>query len=395
MARLTVLASLLLLALGTTTGCSEANSTNGPSGNGDVSAFPDVQSGDSDAAGNGDIAAIVCVPMGSGECDTAAECGTGKYCDPCTHTCEAEREVCDPCTTDQQCKLSLVDAEVGSVCLPYAVGGSFCGRYCLSNAGCPFGYTCESLPGVSAKQCVPKTKSCAPNSGACKTDADCPWQTVCNSDYGVCVKGCTADEMCTAGKVCSLGRCVEPCDSDDDCKSLAQEAICKDTRCKIPGGCLASEECEMPETHCNMVQHKCVPGCIVDADCKDFANKCDGGKCVKKGCTANWECAFAHKCDLATGDCVKAEGKFCEPCNPEDENVPECGGKPERCFSFQDADGNDKGSFCGITCSDDPAGPCPQGWACQELKDDQGASQGKYCLRQCYQTPVQPGGTAP
>lgn len=357
---------------------------------GDASAAKDT-TGASDAAA-GDIEATVCVAPGKGECDSQGECGTGEYCDPCLRKCAAAREVCDPCNADVQCKNAVVDGQPGSACLTYPTGGSFCGRACLSAAGCPKGYSCEQLAGLPAKQCVPNTKTCAPGAGACKLDGDCPFTMVCSVDYGVCVKGCSADEACASGNVCSLGHCVPPCSGDGDCKVLASEAVCVEKKCKIPGGCLGSEECEAKESHCDPATHKCAPGCWTDADCKDFAKKCENTKCVTKGCTKNYECAYGTVCDIPSGQCKPFEGLYCAKCDPNDQEVKACGGKPNACFSFKDAQDQDKGSFCGIVCGSDPAGPCPSGWKCEELKDDKGASQGKFCLRPCYNTPVPPGG---
>ena len=342
-----------------------------------------------DGASGGDIEAVVCVALGKGECDTAAECGSGSYCDPCLRKCLKERPLCDPCDNDVQCEQS----GLGTVCLPYESGGNFCGRVCVGNGGCPGNYTCETLPGIKDMQCVPKSKTCSAVGGTCKTDSDCPFQSICNLDYAQCVKGCTDDGNCTNGNVCSLAHCVPPCAATADCVSMAAEASCVTdadgkNHCKIPGGCLGSDECATAETHCDKSLHKCVPGCEVNGDCKDFAMECASGKCQKAGCTANWQCAFGEVCDVPAKTCKKAEGLYCATCNPDDQDVKDCGGKPNICFKMQDSQKNDKGAFCGITCSSDAGGPCPQGWACQDIKDDKGVSQGKLCLRQCYNQPV-------
>jgi hypothetical protein len=301
------------------------------------------------------------------------------------------RDVCAPCSADVQCKLAVIDGQAGSACLAYPTG-SFCGLACLGNAGCPQGYACESVAGIASKQCVPKTKSCAPGSGTCKVDSDCPYTLVCNPDYGVCVKGCSEDAMCVSGTVCSLGHCVPPCADDAACKALAAAAVCTAGRCKVPGGCLASEECEAKATYCDLASYTCKPGCKADADCKDFAQKCEAGQCVAKGCKKNWECPFGHVCEVSSGQCKAATGLYCAPCDPNDQEVKACGGKPNACFSMKDAKGDDKGAFCGITCSDDAGGPCPQGYQCQDIKDDKGASQGKLCIRPCYVQPIGSGG---
>lgn len=334
------------------------------------------------------IPAKVCKGKGEiGECDTSDECASGQHCDPCTKVCAPERVLCDPCENDAQCKKALVDGKAGSVCLAYPTG-NFCGLVCLGTAGCPQGFSCEKVTGADQMQCIPKTKSCAPGSGVCKADGDCPYTLVCNPEFKACVKGCLADESCPSGKVCSLGHCVPPCAVKADCSKLSAEADCVDQHCKIPGGCLSSIECVAPQTHCDLKSHKCVPGCEVDADCKDYAKVCEAGACVKKGCTENWQCAYQEICDVAKATCVKAEGPFCAPCDEKDDKVTACGGKPNACFGFKDAEDKDKGQFCGLVCGSEPGGPCPQGWACQELKDDKGAPKGKFCLRPCYTKPV-------
>jgi hypothetical protein len=362
---------------------------------GDTSQVADSAGDASDAAVKGEVAerngkVVRCKGKNEdGECDLIATCGTGDYCDPCTKKCVKERLLCDPCSDDVQCKNAVVDKKPGSACLAYKSGGSFCGLMCLSNAGCPKGFSCVAVEGVPQKQCVPNTGSCAPGSGACSKDGDCPFQFVCSSDWKACVKGCTADGACAQGLVCSLGHCVDPCKADGDCEKLATGAKCDAGHCKFPGGCLSSLECPDKETHCNLATHKCEPGCKDDADCKDAYFQCEGSKCVKKGCDANWQCPYAQVCDVKTGQCQPMTGLHCAKCDPEDKEVKACGGKPNLCFKMQDAQGNDKGAFCGLTCDETaPGGPCPQGWACKELKDDKGASQGKFCLRPCYSEPV-------
>ncbi len=153
---------------------------------------------------------------------------------------------------------------------------------------------------------------------------------------------------------------------------------------------MGSDDCATPETHCDVATHLCVPGCVLDSDCKDFGKQCQATKCVTKGCEANYQCAFGQVCDVATGACKKAEGLYCAKCDPNDQDAKACGGKPNACLQFKDAKDQDKGAFCGVTCGSDPGGPCPQGWQCTELKDDKGQSQGKLCLRPCYNTPVAP-----
>lgn len=329
-----------------------------------------------------------CATDAEAQCDVDSHCGSGQYCDPCARTCKPVRKLCDPCSADHECAKSVVDGKPWSACLSFAAGGSFCGLGCLADAGCGPGYTCAAVQGVAVKQCVPKTGVCGGGGGACQSDGQCPYGSVCSADWGVCVKGCTADTMCASGTVCALGHCVPPCTGDGDCADLSGQAKCLNQKCAIPGGCLDSSECPDKATHCDLASHLCKPGCQVDGDCKDAGQACVGGTCKAVGCSQNWQCALGQVCQVASGQCQPAGGKHCAVCDPNDQQVAACGGKPSLCIGFQDQAGADKGHFCALPCGNDPGGPCPQGWACKEIKDDKGASQGKFCLRPCYQTPV-------
>ncbi|MSP93403.1 MAG: hypothetical protein EXR79_16685 [Myxococcales bacterium] len=354
----------------------------------DASAADAAAVAPSDAKGPGGAAVQCLGPKEDGDCDEVATCGSAQYCDPCTKKCIQERQACEPCTDDVQCAKALVGGKPGSACLAYKTGGSYCGLVCVGDAGCPKAMQCVAVGGVAEKQCVPKSGSCGAAAGACQADHDCPFQFVCAPQWGACVRGCTADAMCALGLVCSLGHCVAPCQADGACAALADGAKCIDKHCKFPGGCLNSSECAEAETHCDLKTHKCVPGCAEDGDCHDANLKCEAAKCLKKGCKENWECAYAQVCEPANGTCQPMTGPHCAVCDPQDKDAKECGGKPSACFKMQDAEGKDKGAFCGLACGDAPSGPCPQGWACKELKDDKGASQGKFCLRPCYSKPV-------
>ncbi len=389
-ATLTTLVALSALACSQPTPAGPGGGTGLP----DVG-LPDAATGDADSGASagdvtasevigdgGPIQAVQCVAPGQGECDENSECASDLYCDGCLRECKKPRKQCEPCSLDEQCK----NAEVGSICMPFEGGGSHCTMVCVGDSGCPKGFACTEFAWLKNKQCMPKTGSCAPKSGLCKNDGQCPYGTICQAEYGKCINGCTSDNACSPPQVCSLFRCTDPCTSDKDCKVKAAAAVCENEHCKIPGGCLGPPECPEKETYCDMEAHLCKPGCKTTFDCKDFSKKCQGGKCVKVGCKENWECAFEQVCVPATGKCKKAEGKFCAPCDPDDENATACGGKPNRCFNFKDEEEKEH-KHCGIVCSSAPEGPCPQGYDCMDLKDQDGKSQGKFCLRQCWNSP--------
>lgn len=396
--RVAVAAGLLAIAFA---GCSDAPSSSGGGGGGGADIVPfnpgDGAGGGSDGGtsldasanhqdggggGGGNIDATKCVDLGKGECDDNGECASDKYCDPCKRKCLTPRKVCEPCTSNVQC----ANADVGSVCIPYLSGGTYCGLACVSDVGCGQGFKCVGMAGLEAKQCMPIAGTCQPITAQCKTDGDCVYGTICNQDYNKCVKGCPDDNACSPPQVCSLFRCTDPCAADADCKGKSPEAVCKEQHCTIPGGCLGPSECKDKATFCDMTDHKCKPGCQTTFDCKEYGKKCEGGKCVEVGCKENWECSFNQVCVPATGKCKEAEGKFCAACDPQDDSAKDCGGQPNRCFNVKDEEEKEH-QFCGIVCSEAPEGPCPQGFDCQEVKDQDGKLVGKYCLRECWKSP--------
>ena len=331
------------------------------------------------------------VDAGFKECEADKNCGGGSFCDPCVGMCYAIRTLCEPCTSEHICNPmsgacmptgNQCDVD-GSHCLDFVSGGSFCGRACLSDAGCPGGYRCEDLSafGLEYSQCLPMTGNCD-GLGGCEDDMECEFKYICNPD-GVCVKGCEEDTECPNSMVCSAFRCTEACDPVNNPCPEGQQCI--DGRCMIPGGCVDAFDCPEPETYCNMTAHMCEDGCEADFDCKSAGKICEFGTCVAKGCTANYWCSFGQVCEIETGECVEPPEPFCEPGCEED---VECGPEGSKCLQLQDEDGNDMGKFCFPICYTDPENLCPQGYQCMELVDQDGASQGKVCARACYEEPV-------
>ncbi|HAN31302.1 MAG TPA: hypothetical protein DCQ06_06850 [Myxococcales bacterium] len=386
----------LCLGVGLATGCDESNVGDAaggltvPNSDGSSPVLGSDAASNSDAgatgtdASLGPIEAIDCLAPGAGQCDENSECGSEFYCDTCLRKCLKPRKVCEPCSATAQCEL----ADQGSVCLPFASGGTHCGRACIGAAGCPKGYACVEVDGAAVKQCIPKTGDCAPASGSCKSDADCPFSTICAADYGKCLKGCTSDNECSAGKVCSLFRCVEPCATDSECIALSAQAKCVDKHCVVPGGCIGPADCVEKATYCDEQDNKCKPGCKTDFDCKEFGKKCEAGTCEKKGCAENWECAFGQVCDPKEGKCEVPLEPFCGACDAQDQEAKACGGKPARCVGLKDENDKEVGDFCFIPCKSAASGPCPQGYQCQDIKDQNGASQGAFCIRQCWVDPI-------
>ncbi|MBM4387784.1 MAG: hypothetical protein FJ088_08600 [Deltaproteobacteria bacterium] len=347
---------------------------------------------DEDCAGYGEKFACNCKgECAEAKCKTNNNCGSDKFCDPCDKFCYDLRKLCEPCDADYQCE-GADNEQYPTFCLEYMTGGKFCGHWCPSGGICPkAGFVCTELEGYPTNQCIPQTGNCE-TLEQCKTDFDCEFGQICNKDKGLCAKGCSDDFECPQEPeklVCSSGHCMPPC---DDALSPCEEGWeCKNGHCKITGGCASAYDCIEPETYCNPETKMCAPGCIIDFDCKSSAKMCSGGVCVKKGCKGNYQCAFEEVCKQDTGEClnvdiVDPDNKLCEPCDPQKENS--CGSEDILCITFQDENGQEKGSYCAPPCYPDPENECPQGYECNEIKDDQGKSYGKKCLRFCYQKPV-------
>lgn len=320
-----------------------------------------------------------CVPPGVAGLPTCSEdinCGSGHFCDTCAGVCRAPKLLCEPCANDGEC------ADDGA-CLDFITGGRFCLKACVADNGCPQpGYQCKAITGTVFSQCVPLSGSCE-QPVLCTLDGECPFGEIC--DQGSCGPGCVDDPSCPDAQVCTAFRCVSACSDSNPCP--ADQLCDADGHCAIEGGCVEAQDCEEPETYCDLNTNLCVPGCLMDFDCKSSAKECVGGQCVEKGCAANYFCAFEEVCVLETGKCEPAPGPYCEPdCDPQSDTA--CGGKPNWCISLQDKDGNDQGAFCFVACGPDPANACPQGYSCEQLTDQSGAVQGTVCMRDCTSSPI-------
>ena len=134
----------------------------------------------------------------------------------------------------------------------------------------------------------------------CTLDSDCPPLEFCNVDLGMCAEGCSDDQGCPTGTVCSALRCQEPCVGSELCPS---GFICDEGgHCMPEGGCIIAADCPLPETFCEDATKTCQPGCLADLDCKQSKKACVDGKCVEKPCPGNYWCAFGQVC--TAGNCL-------------------------------------------------------------------------------------------
>lgn len=330
-----------------------------------------------------------CVDVsGTNPCTEPKNCGSGSWCDPCVGHCQPQATLCQPCTSAGLCNVDggCRSAEQAGcadqgVCIPFASGGSFCGMACLSSAGCPNGYECITVDGAAEKQCAPTSGECDAL-GLCETDVDCPEGEVCLEGPQVCGPGCTDDAACPNGNVCDKARCVPPCADDSEC---VLPALCDDGgHCKDPNACQTWTECP-PEHYCQKSDGQCVPGCQLDEQCSDAAKVCDDGSCVAKGCEHNYQCGFEEECGKDVGDCGPMTRPHCSVCDASVDDPSQCGGEPNICASFEDAEGAAAGDFCLLTCDSDPIDACPQGYGCEHIEAPDAGIDGYYCVRQCWQ----------
>ncbi len=279
-------------------------------------------------------------------------------------------------------------------------------------------YTCARVEGeATAGVCVPGTLNCGNLQSRCKDDQDCGLKEKCWEDLHVCgcrdaldcafgeachpkthrcVPGCTADTECGSLKVCNAGMCMDACTGsladadikgcDDPSPMPGKEWDCIKGHCTIPGMCFSPIDCREPEQYCETATKTCISGCLIDFDCKQASKLCDtiNKVCVDRGCDANYWCSCGQVCDLPNKKCETAVGKYCEVCDQQADSP--CGDENTLCIGFKDPKTDeDKGSYCMPPCGPDEKNPCPQGWQCQDIKDDKGQSKGKKCIRFCYQ----------
>ncbi len=161
-------------------------------------------------------ACISCCPTGF-KCAPFQSGGGGDTLQVCMPKWNA---LCRPCNTDAEC------AKLGSdsLCVAYAVGGSFCGGGCATDADCPGDYKCLDSQGEkgAGKQCVRTGSECSCSPQAIADGA----QTTCKitNSAGTCasVRKCTLTglDACAAATPAT-----ETCGDgiDNDCNGQTDE----------------------------------------------------------------------------------------------------------------------------------------------------------------------------
>jgi hypothetical protein len=258
-------------------------------------------------------AKLCCEGTGCAECCTDSQCDDGS--DPCTvGSCQ-----------DGKCSVSGVPlCGKGQECCPSADGTTAtCGACCSAN-------DCDDAVGCTVDQCVggqcshtPDVKICGGEgyvcdltrgcmkAPACTVNTDCK-PTACQSN-GRCEGGACHFDGCTLGTTCCAnGSGCAACCSDAGCND---NIACTKDACGSTGCTHTPDSTQCPPRYLCKALNGCVPGCMVDDDCKPHVttnaaipigtNPCSVSKCVQGQCQdTTIDCGDFQTCCPATGGCT-------------------------------------------------------------------------------------------
>ncbi len=259
---------------------------------------------------NADCLSGWCVEhMGEGVCSQSCqdECPPGWECRQVAGTvpdvvyiCVSNvANLCRPCSTGADCK-SVGGAE--DVCVDYGDEGAFCGGTCLTDAECPWGFSCIdafTVTGVATRQCVADAGVCPCTGKSVALALSTPCEVV--NEFGTC----SGQRVCTDDGLSECDASVpaeETCDGvDNDCDGDVDESTCDDGNECTADTCLGEAGCD----HAALDEGECKDGnpCTV-------ADHCEAGVCVgdpvicddENPCTA---CTLGDHC--VDGECVGTE----------------------------------------------------------------------------------------
>jgi Cys-rich repeat protein len=260
------------------------------------------------------------------ECLSDDMCQDGFVCNAegeCEAGCRNERDRCFlgrfciagvgcvECTADEQCGAGRVCSM--NVCVP---GCS------VTNPTCPQGLVCD----VNSGRCVgcvdhgdcttPPLALCDPSAQTCVeclTHADCtdPSRPVCDLASHSCVR-CVVDANCPAGNVCRNNTCTPGCSSNQPCP---QGQVCS------PGGqcvqCVSDAQCSGATPRCHSATNTCVACLPGPGDNCPVGQYCRADFVCERGCKTGADCPSGvcladHSCQGCVDDTQCAAGKVCQ-----------------------------------------------------------------------------------
>lgn len=281
-------------------------------------------------AGGVDQAAPSC----AASCASNSDCDSEAYCEPLTHTCQADQDDGQACETDgERCRSG--HCQNGFCC-----GGGDC---CASELDCPASYTgipsCATATACAGLQRIARCQGSVCTSTTVDNDAACDATVVAN-DCGNYLA-----VRCTGSSSQAVPLCAVACASNSDCDPGAYcdaQSACVPV---LPDGsaCSADEQCQAG--HCGN-GHCCAGGdcCAAPSDCAGYASpvvcdevqRCQGHR-VDAVCAPSFQCASSTVAD--DSGCA---GQLAN----------DCGAYPEvLCTSAVDQP-TDSASLCATSCAD-------------------------------------------
>jgi hypothetical protein len=173
---------------------------------------------------------------------------------PSTVSCVAD-SVCQPlCAHDPDCTQGPTDGSPPDA--PGGGGGTGGSQGTGASGGSAGG---GGSPGTGGAPVLP-------------AQCPCPKESYCDLSTNHCVVGCTTDDQCNSGRICTPQRqCVAGCRQDTQC---ATGQICPDATLTCTTGCRLDSDCTGSLHHCDTTTNTCVPGCASDTDCP-LQQSCD------------------------------------------------------------------------------------------------------------------------
>ncbi|KFM78683.1 Tenascin-X, partial [Stegodyphus mimosarum] len=299
------------------------------------------------------------------ECENGGTCREEKFCKCQKGTSGDKCEIVEGCTKElvQKCELGEAKCridqkspgKVSCICNKWykAFNGEKCVEMCQTNSECENGGICtknkfcKCNSGTSGDKCSVVDgcteefmKKCEFGNAKCKFNRDMPGKVFCACDkwYKVfngikCIETCNSDDecqnggKCTEGKfcLCEAGTSGEKCQIVDGCKEeFVRQCELGHGECKFDKNVLEKVSCVCTESDKIFNGTKCVEMCFSDDECENE------GKCTEKRFCACKVGTSGDKCQVVNG-CTDDVVRRCEAGHGKckfNENVP----KKAHCF---------------------------------------------------------------
>lgn len=168
--------------------------------------------------GTGCIVEVVRGPYEA--CKSGEACSNGTVCTSASYTSNGgPATYCSiNCSSGAQCPVSPYGSSYLPTCVvSVSAGTGLCYDTCISNFDCGVGTICASIPGTTARICVPTSTTsttCGAAGQSCCAGSVCATGLACNA--GVCAapvacgaagQACCTGNACGAGLTCNAGVC--------------------------------------------------------------------------------------------------------------------------------------------------------------------------------------------